>query len=175
MKIDGAARRQKILDTLRSAGGPVSGSFLADKVGVSRQIVVQDIALLRASNENIMSTPRGYMIIDPEGGTVTRRFRVAHDDDHIADELNIFVDLGAEVVDVIAEHPIYGEIHGNLNLCSRRDVQIFIEKINTQKGAVPLLKFSDGIHSHTAKADSVAILDDIEDALAEAGFLLSVE
>lgn len=175
MKIDGTARRKKILAMLRDSGGPVSGGFLAEKVGVSRQIVVQDIALLRASNENIISTPRGYMIIDSEEGAVTRRYRVAHDDSQITEELNIFVDLGAEVLDVIAEHPVYGEIRGGLNLSSRRDIQKFVEKINTQKGAVTLLKFSDGIHIHTAKADSVAILDDIEKALAEAGFLLSVD
>ena len=175
MKIDGISRRKKIMDMLRDSGGPVSGGLLAEKVGVSRQIVVQDIALLRASNENIISTPRGYMIIDPEGAGVTRRYYVSHDDAQMADELNIFVDLGAEVVDVIVEHPVYGEIHGNLNLCSRRDVQKFIEKFDAQKGAAPLMNVAGGVHSHTAKADSSAILDDIEKFLAEAGYLISVE
>ncbi len=174
MKIDGTSRRKKILTTLREAGTPVSGSLLAKKVGVSRQIVVQDIALLRASNENIISTPRGYIILDLEGGSFTRRYRVSHADENISDELNIFVDLGAEVVDVIVEHPIYGEIHGNLGLSSRRDVEKFVEKLNSNKGAFPLMNVSGGIHSHTAKADNVAILDEIEEALAEAGYLLTV-
>ncbi|MBR5229073.1 MAG: transcription repressor NadR [Firmicutes bacterium] len=172
--MDGTSRRKKILEVLREAGGPVSGSFLSKAVGVSRQIVVQDIALLRASNEDIISTPRGYVIIDPNAEGYTRRYCVAHSDEQMENELNVFVDLGAEIVDVIVEHPIYGEIHGNLNLTSRRDVQMFVEKFNQYKEAAPLMNVSAGIHSHTAKADSIAILDDIEKALAEAGYLLSV-
>ena len=168
--MNGMERRKLVLDIISNSGKPVSGSSLAEQVGVSRQVIVQDIALLRAANVDVISTSRGYRVINENKDEYARRYCVSHNDDQIEEELYIFVDHGAEVLDVIVEHPVYGEIRGPLGLQNRRDARIFLEKIKANRGA-PLLNMSNGIHYHTAKADSEAVLDEVEKALDEAGFL----
>ena len=59
-------RRQAILEQLKRAEKPVSATALARQYGVSRQIIVGDVALLRAGGEPISATPRGY-VLDREG------------------------------------------------------------------------------------------------------------
>ena len=81
------------------------------------------------------------------------------------------MDSGARVLDVIVEHPVYGEISGRLPLASRRDVQSFLRKIRSQEGT-PLLEISRGVHMHTLQADQEEVLDAAEEALRQAGFLL---
>lgn len=170
-KLDGSERRKKILELLEQTPAAISGSSMAKRLGVSRQIIVQDIALLRASNLDILSTPRGYLLHHPPMGSFSRRYQVSHTSSQIEQELNLMVDLGGRVLDVIVEHPVYGEIHGTLNLSSRRDVQDFIKKIHTQKGT-PLLEISRGIHMHTVEAAHEEILDEIEQELQNAGILI---
>ena len=51
-------RREDIVRRLTISAEPISASSLAAAYGVSRQIIVGDIALLRASGEKISSTPR---------------------------------------------------------------------------------------------------------------------
>ena len=48
--MEGDERRQFILKLLAGSESPLSGTEIAGKCGVSRQIIVQDIALLRATN-----------------------------------------------------------------------------------------------------------------------------
>ena len=166
----GETRRQKIVYILEASGGAVSGTLLAEELGVSRQVIVQDIALLRASEQEIVSTPRGYCIKE-DTGKLTRRFRVRHNCDQLEAELNIFVDAGGKVIDVIVENPVYGEIRGDLNVSSRRDVRQFIKKIQENQG-IPLLTLADGIHEHTIEAENEDILEEIHDELEKAGYLM---
>ena len=169
-KQDGAIRRAAILTILQKADAPVSGTALAKELQVSRQVIVQDIALLRASDCPVLSTPRGYMLPDAASSVHTRRFSVSHRQEDMEEELNLFVDAGARVLDVVVKHPVYGEIRGNLNLKSRRDVTAFLKRLQTQKG-VPLLEISGGLHQHTLEAESEKILDEIGEALKSRGFL----
>lgn len=166
--MEGTERRERIIDVLNDSGKAVSGGALAKKLGVSRQVIVQDVALLRAGNNNIVSTPKGYMMITND--KIRRRFHVYHEFEDLEKELDIFVDAGARVVDVIVEHPIYGEIKGKLDLSSRRDVKDFMNKVGDAKEA-PLMSMSGGVHWHTIEADSSDKLDEIEEALRKAGFL----
>ncbi len=166
----GEVRRQKIINILEDSKEAISGTLLAEKLGVSRQVIVQDIALLRASCEEIVSTPRGYCIKE-DTGKLTRRFRVRHSCDDLETELNIFVDAGGKVLDVIVENPVYGEIKGDLNLSSRRDVRKFMKKIQENQG-VPLLTLADGIHQHTIEADNAEIMEEIHEDLERAGYLM---
>ncbi|MDO5041564.1 MAG: transcription repressor NadR [Peptoniphilus sp.] len=166
----GEIRRQKIIDILEKSGEAVSGTLLAEKLGVSRQVIVQDIALLRASEEEILSTSRGYCIKE-DTGKLTRRFRVRHSCDDLERELNIFVDAGGKVLDVIVENPVYGEIKGDLNLSSRRDVRQFVNKVQENR-AVPLLTLADGIHQHTIEANNAEIMEEIHEELKKAGYLI---
>ena len=55
-------RKDNIIQKLQSTDSPVSASSLAKEFGVSRQIIVGDIAILRAEGHDISSTPRGYVL-----------------------------------------------------------------------------------------------------------------
>src|SRR5262249_28151369 len=114
-------RRDRILELISSATQPVTGTELASRLGVSRQIVVQDMAILRAAGADIVATPRGYLPGTPRGGRPVQRevLAVQHPREMIEAELNALVDLGVRVVDVIVEHPVYGELRGQLMLDSR--------------------------------------------------------
>lgn len=167
-------RRQKLLRILSASDHPVSGSSLARTLGVSRQVIVQDIALLRAVNANILATTRGYLLYNNQPSACHRIYCVNHSDEAIADELNTIVDNGGKVLDVIIEHDIYGQISANLILESRMDVENFCRLLkNTQ--AKPLNIIAGGVHYHTVEARSEVILDHIEQALKEKGYLISAQ
>ncbi len=171
-KMEGDKRREQIIQLLSQSREPVSGTELAGKMHVSRQIIVQDIALLRAGNKNILSTNKGYIIFtQDEQKKVRRTFKVKHTDEEIRDELNIFVDLGGRVLDVVVEHEIYGQITVDLILNSRADVNAFVTKLK-QTGNRPLNELTHGVHFHTIEADREDILDAIEAELSEKGYLM---
>ena len=118
-------RRKQILEFFRGQSGPVSASALADRFSVSRQIIVGDVALLRASGMNIEATPRGYILTEEQKKGILRRVACVHNREQMEDELNICVDYGCEVLNVIVEHPVYGQLTGELHLQSRYDVAQF--------------------------------------------------
>lgn len=170
--MDGEKRREALVKILQLAKEPVSGSALAKKLGVSRQVIVQDIALLRATNRDILSTARGYLLYPVSAARCNRCFLVSHTTDQIEDELNTIVDLGGKVLDVIIIHPVYGAITVNLLISTRKEVQEFVRKINAGQSR-PLKELTDDIHYHTVEAPKEAVLDSIEKALAEKKYLLS--
>ncbi|HYE69843.1 MAG TPA: transcription repressor NadR [Anaerovoracaceae bacterium] len=167
----GEERRTKIIEILRSSEEPVSGAELSKRLNVSRQVIVQDIALLRAVNRNIISTTKGYVLYYQEEQKVNRCFLVKHSDDEIEDELCIIVDNGGKVMDVIVLHDIYGEISTGLIIKNRQDVYDFVEKLKSHK-TIPLKDLTGGVHLHTVEADSEAILDSIEKKLREKKYLI---
>ena len=123
--MEAASRRQAILDRLRSADRPVSASALAAGLNVSRQIIVGDIALLRAGGAEISATPRGYVLPRATDG-ITRTIACRHTLAQTGQELDILVDNGCTVLDVIVEHPVYGQLTGQLQISSRYDVEQFL-------------------------------------------------
>lgn len=170
--MEGDERRQFILKLLAGSESPLSGTEIAGKCGVSRQIIVQDIALLRATNKNILSTYRGYLLYQPEKDkeNFKRTFAVSHTDEQIQDELYIFVDCGGRVLDVTVMHEIYGTITVDLILNNRADVDDFITRLSTTP-AKPLKELTGGIHMHTVEASSEKILHNIESKLRKKGML----
>ncbi len=164
----GAERRMMILETLRTAGDPVSGSSFAKQFGVSRQVIVQDIALLRAEGNDIVSTTNGYLL--PELYKASRVFKVHHENEDIEKELNMMVDLGGKVKDVFVSHKVYGLLRVDLNVSSRADVQRYLESISSGN-SVPLLNLTSGYHYHTVLAENELILDAIQHQLELNGFL----
>lgn len=170
--MEGEKRREQLVQLLGQANVPISGTDLAKKLGISRQVIVQDIALLRAVNKNILSTNKGYILYAPEasGRRVKRNYAVSHTKDEIRDELYTIVDCGGKVLDVVVEHDIYGQITADLILCNRLDVDEFVERIEHSKSR-PLKVLTDGEHWHTVEADSEKILDKIEEALGNKGYL----
>ena len=164
----GAERRMMIFQTLKTSGEPVSGSSFARQFGVSRQVIVQDIALLRAEGNDIVSTNAGYLL--SEHYKASRVFKVHHDDQSIEKELTMMVDLGGKVKDVFVSHKVYGLLRVDLNLSSRADVERYLESISTGN-SVPLLNLTSGYHYHTVLAENELILDAIQNKLEEYGFL----
>lgn len=151
-------RIDKILSIIQSSDHAVSGSELAKRVKVSRQVIVQDIALLRARNIEIVSTHKGYII---NKNFVQREIKVCHESSKMEDELNLIVDLGGKVENVFVEHDIYGKLEARLDISSRRDVKMFMDKING-KESKPLTDLTSGHHSHMISAENNEILDEIE-------------
>jgi len=169
--MEGNKRREQLLKILSEANEPVSGGELSRLLGVSRQVIVQDIALLRASNINIISTTKGYMIYPSEQNKVKRIFEVKHTDEQIEDELCTIVDNGGRILDVLVKHEIYGQIATPLIIRNRQDVYDFVSKVKEKK-IVPLKNLTNGVHQHTVEADSEEILDRIKKALAQKGYLI---
>jgi transcriptional regulator of NAD metabolism len=167
----GEERRAGIIEILKSSEEPVSGAELARRLGVSRQVIVQDIALLRAVNRSIISTTTGYMLYNQKEQKANRCFLVRHSNDEIEDELCAIVDNGGKVLDVIVMHDLYGEISTGLVIKNRKEVYDFVEKLKSQK-TVPLKELTGGVHLHTVEADSEAVLDTIEEKLRAKKYLV---
>lgn len=175
MPMNGDERRTHIVELLREASAPLSGTAIARVTGVSRQVIVQDIALLRADGRDIVSTNRGYVLREGDGtpSVPTRLIKVHHTVDQLEDELTTIVDLGGAVLNVMVNHRVYGQITANLDIRSRRDVARYLHDIRSGK-STPLMTVTSGYHFHRIAADSAEVLDEIEAALAAKGYLAEV-
>lgn len=166
------ARRQAVRRILEQAGGPVSATVLAKQFSVSRQIIVGDVALLRAAGEEILATPRGYVLGRRPAG-VERRVACIHRPEEMEAELNAIVDAGGEAADVIVEHPVYGQLTGILGVRSRYDVQEFLRRVRADS-ARPLSDLTGGIHLHTIRCTDEETFQRVQKALKIEGFLLDM-
>ena len=82
------------------------------------------------------------------------------------------MDHGCTVLDVMVEHPVYGQLTGRLDLSSRYDVSEFIRKVSAHQ-ARPLSDLTGGIHLHTLSCPGEAAWSRVLEALKQEGFLLS--
>lgn len=169
--MNGAERRKKIIALMRESLAPLSGGALGNMTGVSRQVVVQDIALLRTEGYEIIATARGYILDEPK--QATRLFKTCHTDEQTEEELTTIVDLGGCVIDVMVNHRVYGKMAAPLNIRNRRDVQLFMNQLKTGK-STPLMHVTSGFHFHRVSAESEEILDEIEMALREKSLLAEI-
>ena len=165
----GSERRDKIIATMQENRMPVPGKELASCYNVSRQVIVQDIALMRAAGYDIISTNRGYILNSPK--SVKRIFKVQHTDEQMEDELYSIVDLGGCVETVIVNHKVYGRMKAKLHITSRRLAWEFLEDIRSGKSS-PLKNITSNYHYHEVHADSEETLDMIENMLREKGYLV---
>lgn len=168
----GSERRDNIIRKIQESEIPVSGQKLASLYGVSRQVIVQDIALVRAAGYDIISTNRGYILNAPK--TVERIFKVQHTDEQLEEELCCIVDLGGCVRNVMIHHRVYGTMEAELNLNSRRKVAEFLEDIRSGKSS-PLKNITSNYHYHNVTADSEETLDMIENELRIKKFLVETQ
>ena len=169
--MSGEKRRENLLKILRESDEPVSGTKLAENFHVSRQVIVQDIALLRAKNHDIISTHRGYVL--QEKGNIQRVFKVKHSAEKLLDELNLIVDLGGQVEDVFVYHKLYGVIRVEMNVKSRKDAKRYVDGIYGGV-SVPLEQITSEYHYHTVTADSTETLDEIQEELQKQGYLVAL-
>lgn len=166
--MSGEERRGKIIQALKNSDKAVSATTLAKEFDVSRQVIVQDVALLRANGKNIFSTNRGYLIQEDE--ETTRVFKVQHEDDEVEKELTTIVDLGGTVEDVFVYHKVYGVLRAEMNIKSRMDIRNYMEEIRSGKSSL-LKNVTSGYHYHTVRAERVEILDMIQEELQKKGLL----
>ena len=162
MKAD--ERRKEIAAYLMSQKNPVSGGNLSERFGVSRQIIVQDISVLKAAGYEILSTHSGYVV--QHSPQVTRVFKVRHTKEQTEDELTTVVSHGGVVEDVFVWHKVYGKIEAILNISTPEQVQEFMAGIRAGKSAELLMNVTDGYHYHTVRADTEEILDKIAQAIS---------
>ncbi|OZM57845.1 transcription repressor NadR [Lottiidibacillus patelloidae] len=171
-KILGEKRRSMLLQWLKESEQPLTGSELSNRTNVSRQVIVQDISLLKARNEPIMATAQGYVYFQHTKTDKPNKVVVSnHPPEKTEEELNIIVDFGVTVKDVTIEHPIYGDLTASLMLKNRHDVAMFIDKF-TSTNASLLSELTDGVHLHTLEAEKMEQIDQACAALKQAGFIL---
>lgn len=171
--MDTEQRRQQLLALLKKEKEPITGAELSRELDVSRQVIVQDVAVLRARQENIMATPQGYLLLEPGFHSRPKRTLVCrHQYEDIDKELRLIVENGGVVIDVVVEHQLYGELKAPLMIRTAKDVDDFMKKMETTK-AKPLSNLTGGVHLHTVEADTEEALDAIEKKLKEAGVLVS--
>ena len=163
-----AERRNAIVNLLLSEQDAVSGGTLSERFGVSRQIIVQDITVLKGSGYDILSTHSGYIM--QKSPLKERVLKLHHTTEQTEDELSLIVELGGTVVDVFVWHNVYGKVGAKLNIFSCLQVKQFIEGVRTGKSS-ELMNITGGYHYHTIRAESEEIIDEIENALKERGYI----
>lgn len=168
--MDTRERRQLLLESLRSAKKPLTGAFLSKKFNVSRQIIVGDISVIRAGGVTVYATPRGYVVPQEESLGLVAILACRHDEKLMRRELEIIVDNGGHVREVIVEHPLYGEIRADLMLSTRHDVDVFERQMRECAGK-PLSLITQGAHLHTIEVPEQEVLERIRKQLDEAGIL----
>ena len=169
--MNGEERRTRILAELEQASAPVSAGKLAELCSVTRQIIVADVALLRASGVPVRAVHRGYLLDREEVRGMTKRIVCRHPMENAREELYAIVDCGASVRDVIVEHSVYGQIVAELPISDRRDVDAFIRK-SAVSGASALSDLTGGVHIHTLALDSEESFDAVCKALTDLGILI---
>ena len=169
--MNASKRREEILHYIKQSSEPVSGNMLSQKFGVSRQIIVSDIASLKDMGQDIIPTNKGYIFNCP---TFQRVVKVVHTDGEIEDELMSVVEIGAKIVNVFVWHKIYGKIEAPLNVATVMDVKEYMQGLRTGRSG-PIKRVTSEYHYHTLEADNETILDNVEKMLSEKGYLVSEE
>ena len=172
--MDAKKRREKILELLHGREKPMSASSMAEILKVSRQVIVGDVALLRATGSEIISTARGYLLENPEAkeSGVYEVLCCKHEAKDAERELNLIIDYGGEVLNTIIEHPVYGTITAELKLQYRYEVEEFLEKQRECKAGL-MSEITNGYHAHTVRCKSKEQLERMKEELLKAGILLS--
>ena len=165
-------RREYIKNLLIKNNITYKGQFLAEELGVTRQVIVKDIAIIRAEGVNIFATPEGYLIPNEESNYVRRVIALSHNTEDIYNEFECIVKFGGIVEDVTVEHPLYGEIRAMLMIKTFMDIEKFIKKFK-ELNAQPLSSLTKGIHLHTIKADNEEIIECIIKELKDKNYLIS--
>lgn len=163
-------RRNEIFYLILNSSKPIKGIEIAEMFSVTRQIIVKDIAILRATGKNIVATPEGY-IYNGQANRIKTIIAVNHSEEDTIKELEIIVKYGGIIEDVIIEHPIYGEIKTSLMIKNLNDLNNFMNKFKNNK-TKPLSNLTNGVHLHTISADSEENIRLIKEELEIKKFLL---
>ena len=170
--MNGETRREKIKQMLQESSQPLTGTALANALHVSRQVIVQHIALMRAEQLPILSTNKGYLLRPDQtpAAQPKRVFFVRHTTAQVLEEFMTVIELGGRILDVAVEHELYGSIRTELLIDNARDAEEFAERLMRCRDN-PLKVLTDDCHFHTVCAPSEKLLDLIEQELRTRGFL----
>ena len=170
----GEQRRTEIRRMLQQSQQPLTGTALANALHVSRQVIVQDIALMRAEHLPILSTNKGYLLRpdDVRLQQPKRVFFVRHTTEQVLEEFMTVIDLGGRILDVAVEHELFGPIRADLLIENAQDARDFVTRLGACRDN-PLKVLTDDCHFHTVAAPSEKLLDLIESELRSRGFLES--
>lgn len=164
-------RRAEILSLIGNSQNPVAANFLSEKYSVSRQVIVQDIAILRAQGYGVISTNRGYVL--GSGLRAERVFKCRHTLQELVDESEIIISRGGKVEDITVNHRVYGKISARLELSTLRHAEELYRSL-VSGASKPLMSVTDGYHYHTVSGENEQTLDEIECALREKGYLIEI-
>lgn len=164
-------RRAEILSLIGNSGSPVAANFLSEKYSVSRQVIVQDIAILRAQGYGVISTNRGYVL--GSGLRAERVFKCRHTLDELVKESEIIISLGGKIEDISVNHRVYGKISARLELSTLRHAEELYRSL-VSGASKPLMSVTDGYHYHTVSGENEQTLDKIEASLREKGYLIEI-
>lgn len=164
-------RREEIFKILLESDRPLKGTYIAQKYSVTRQVIVKDIAILRAKGQNIIATPDGY-IVNKNDSKVKAIIALNHGEDQMIEEMSIVIKYGGIIEDVIVEHPLYGEIRGMLMIKNYNELNKFDKKYKEQKAKL-LSVLTNGVHLHTIAADNEDDINSIVKELKEHNFIVS--
>ena len=170
-----STRRQYIKEALLKSEEPLTASYLANELSVSRQIIVGDVSILRASGLDIVATSRGYIMSsssDTDSFLFVGMLACKHTSEQLRDELYTMVDYGGTVIDVSIEHAIYGELCGKLDLSSRHDVDLFMSKVENEKNSAPICSLTGGVHLHRIGCKDKATFELIKTNLHDKGIVI---
>ncbi|WP_332647192.1 transcription repressor NadR [Lysinibacillus sp. 54212] len=172
-KMLGEERRLELLTLLQNHKGPITGTDMAKHANVSRQVIVNDMNLLKARNEPIVATSQGYIYYMAEQAvrTYERKIVCMHSSQETKDEMYTLVDCGVTINNVIVEHPIYGEITASIMVSNRFEVDSFLNRLQESNASL-LSALTDGTHLHVISAPSTEMLDQAEARLREKGYLI---
>lgn len=173
MLMNGQQRREQLLQILAGSKRPISGADLAGRLKVSRQVIVQDIALLRANGAEIFSASRGYMMLGISR-KASRILKVRHSDEDTEEEMTSIIDMGGRIQDVFIYHKVYGVVRAKMDIRSRKDIYGFLQDILAGKSSL-LKNVTAGYHYHTILADDEKTLDEIQEKLGEKGMLARLQ
>lgn len=175
-KMSSENRQIHILTALKTASSPITGGTFAQETNVSRQVIVQDVSILKAKGEPVIATSQGYVYLQKENRSAKQRkvIVVKHTPEQAKEELQAIVDHGVTVYDVTVEHPVYGDLTGIVNVSNRYEVDQFVEKVNAT-GASLLSELTAGVHLHTLEAETVEQIDEACARLREIGLLFEAE
>ena len=169
--MDAKIRRKRILQSLQQAIEPISATTFAQQLEVSRQLIVGDIALLRAQGNEVVATARGYMIQrQAPTGRYHGKIACLHSLPETKQELLAVVEEGAEVLDVLVDHELYGEMTGQLGISTKQDIEMFAKKLHNDNVRL-LSELTGGVHLHTIACKDAATFDRIRGKLAKLGLL----
>lgn len=166
--ITSAERQAQLRMALQDGAAPISATAFGKRFGVSRQTIVGDVALMRARGEQIVATPRGYMYTTEDAHTAIIVCR--HTPQQAGDELARVIDNGGAVLDVMVDHPLYGQLRGELQIHTQTDINLFLARMQEGHGKM-LSELTGGVHLHTIAYDTPAQLTAIKQALRESGYL----